>query len=114
VHGRLIESDLNSLLASGDTASARAMRDAGGAIGTALAPVVAALQLEDIVVGGPREIPMEHLVTGVRTRVESLVHPQVLQHLSIRTATHGPFAPLMGAMQIAERIARAHVRHAPQ
>jgi predicted NBD/HSP70 family sugar kinase len=114
VHGRLIESDLNSLLASGDTASARAMRDAGGAIGTALAPVVAALQLEDIVVGGPREIPMEHLVTGVRTRVESLVHPQVLQHLSIRTATRGPFAPLMGAMQIAERIARARVRHAPQ
>jgi hypothetical protein len=57
---------------------------------------------------------MERLVIGVRTRVESLVHPQVLQHLSIRTVTHGPFAPLMGAMQIAERTARARVRHAPR
>jgi predicted NBD/HSP70 family sugar kinase len=110
VHGPLIESELNSLLASGDTASARAMRDSGEAIGTALASVVAALQPEAIVIGGPLEIPMEHLVTGVRARVESLVHPQIIQHLSIRTATYGPLAPLMGAMQIAEWTARAHHR----
>jgi predicted NBD/HSP70 family sugar kinase len=111
VHGQLDEAELNRLLASGDTASARAMRDAGEAIGSALAPVVAALQPEEVVIGGPLEIPMEHLVTGVRARVESLVHPQIIQHLSIRAATHGPFAPLMGAMQIAAGSVIAIPRH---
>jgi len=110
VHGQILESDLNRLLADGDTACARAMRDAGEAIGTALAPVVAALQPEDVVIGGPREIPMEHLVTGVRSRVESLVHPQVIQHLSVRAASHGPLASLVGALQIAERTARERNR----
>ncbi|MGC5172727.1 ROK family protein [Microbacterium sp. DT81.1] len=110
VHGRLEESDLARLLASGDTASARAMHDAGEAVGTALAPIVAALQAQDVVIGGPLEVPMESLVRGVRARVESLVHPQVIQHLSIRAGTHGPLAPLVGAMKIAEATARTRAR----
>ncbi|MGC5221019.1 hypothetical protein ACPW96_00315 [Micromonospora sp. DT81.3] len=71
---------------------------------------MAALQAQDVVIGGPLEVPMESLVRGVRARVESLVHPQVIQHLSIRAGTHGPLAPLVGAMKIAEATARTRAR----
>lgn len=103
IHGALDREGLARLIAAGDVAGARAMRDAGEAIGAALAPVVVALEVERLVIGGLDGIPVDALVEGARARIQALVHRQVAGQLIVGPSAHGALAPLDGAVLLARR-----------
>lgn len=110
IHGRLDRAGLAALLAAGDVASERAMRDAGEAIGTALAPVVAALQIEQVAIGGLDGIPLDALVEGTHAKIRALVHRAIAPGLRIAPSAHAALAPLHGALRLAAQtgLARAN------
>lgn len=101
VHGVLDRTALTQLVSGGDVASARALRDAGEAIGQAVAPIAAALQADRLVVGGLERIPLEHVVSGVRSKVTELVHESVRRELEVDQGSHGLFSPLSGGLKLA-------------
>lgn len=107
VHGPLSHAGLSRLLEAGDAVSTRAMREAGIAIGTALAPIVAALQVDKIVVDGSRDIPMTAVIRGVRARILELVHPETVHTLSVESSRHGHRASLAGALLLAQSAVRS-------
>lgn len=109
VRGRLLPADLRAFLDGGDVVVARALQDAGAAIGTALAPVMAALQVPRLVIDGPHGIPVDAIVRGARSRVEELVHPEVLDGLTVTSSRHGDAASLAGALRLAGDAARPAV-----
>ncbi len=110
IHGRLDRPRLAELLAIGDVASERAMRDAGEAIGTALAPIVAGLQVERVTIGGLDGIPIDPLVEGVHARIRTLVHRAIAPSLIVAPSVHAALAPLRGGVILAARAARAAAR----
>lgn len=107
IHGRLDRPGLAHLLQLGDVASARAMRDAGEAIGSAVAPVVAALQTERLVIGGLDGIPLDALIDGVRARIRALIHRDVVGSLTVEAAADGAHAPQRGGFRLAAAAALA-------
>lgn len=109
IHGKLDRPGLARLLRLGDVASARAMHDAGEAIGSAVAPVVAALQTERLVIGGLDDIPLDALVEGVRTRIRALIHREVVSSLSVEPAPDGVHAPQRGGLRLAAAAASSAV-----
>lgn len=108
VHGNLAPADLAQLLRRGDTVALRAMHDAGVALGTALAPVVAALQVDRVVIDGPREIPVDAVVSGASARICDLLHPEIVRGLVVERSRYRHGAALVGAL----RLAAAHAAHA--
>lgn len=101
VHGRLQPQDLARLLSSGNTAAERAMQDAGNSIGRALAPVLAGLQIDRVVIDGPRQVPMDALIRGTLHQVRAQVHPEIIRDLRIVPGRHGHISSLMGALRLA-------------
>lgn len=101
VHGRLQPQDLTRLLTSGNTAAERAMQDAGNSIGRALAPVLAGLQIDRVVIDGPREVPIDALIRGTLRQVRAQVHPEIIRDLRIDPGRHAHISSLMGALRLA-------------
>lgn len=101
IHGRLESRDLAQLIRDGEVTAVRALRDAGNAIGFALAPVAGALQTERIVVSGPHGIPVDSVVEGVASRLEASVHPQVMASLEVTASSQGAMSPLIGCLRLA-------------
>lgn len=103
IHGRLDRQGLERLLAQRDIASERAMHDAGEAIGTALAPVIAALQPGRLMIGGLEDIPVGSIVEGANARIRKLVHREILGDFTVGPSNHGAMSPVQGALTVAMR-----------
>ncbi|TIC80013.1 ROK family protein [Nocardioides sp. GY 10127] len=105
VHGHLVPDDLGGLVARGDVPAVRALRDAGLALGTALAPALAALGVPPVVVAGPRDLSLEPTIAGVRSRLLDLLHPELARRVRVSCGPYDHTASLRGALRLAQDLA---------
>ena len=92
--------DVLRLVAEGNPAAVRALRQAGRDVGDVLATVVNLLNPSVIVIGGSLGQTGEHLMAGVREVVYRRSLPLATTHLRIATSIAGDKAAIFGASQL--------------
>jgi glucokinase len=92
--------DVLRLVAEGNPAAVRALRQAGRDVGDVLATVVNLLNPSVIVIGGSLGQAGEHLMAGVREVVYRRSLPLATTHLRIATSIAGDKAAIFGASQL--------------
>ncbi len=110
IRGPLSYSGLAKLLLDGDPVSCRAVRDAGVAIGTAMAPVVTVLDLDRVAISGPPDVPIKLVADGVRATLARLLHAELASAVEVVEAEAKHFTALEGALVLAHRQARLLTR----
>lgn len=83
-----------------DDARERILREAGQRLGVALAPVVGALNLSEVVLAGPEELLTGTLADATRDIIARRTMPDSHSDLVIRTSAHGDDLVLRGATAI--------------
>ncbi len=86
---------LRRRMAAGDPDEA--LRTAGRTLGTALAPIVSALNIVDIIVGGPADLITDVLKDQTLDTIRERTLPALSQHLIVRSSTLGDDVALGGA-----------------
>lgn len=86
---------LRRRMAAGDADDA--LRTAGRTLGTALAPIVSALNIVDIIVGGPADLITDTLKGQTLATIQERTLPALSQHLIVRSSTLGDDVALGGA-----------------
>jgi len=74
-----------------------ALRTAGRTLGTALAPIVSALNIVDIIVGGPVDLITDALKDQTLATIQERTLPALSQHLIVRSSALGDDVALGGA-----------------
>jgi predicted NBD/HSP70 family sugar kinase len=75
----------------------QALRDAGRILGTALAPIVGALNLIDIVIGGPGDLVGDVFRDEILITIRERTLPALSDHLIVRSSSLGDDVALAGA-----------------
>lgn len=83
--------------AADDEARTEVLRDAGERLGATLAPIVAALDLSEIVLSGPEAILDGPLSAQTVRTVNARVHAPLRDEVSVRRTRHGSDIVLLGA-----------------
>lgn len=100
----LSAADLSKAMDAGDAVASEIMNHAGVLLGKALVPAVHILSPEVIIIGGGGANAGERLLTPLRQTMMSRLLPDYRQHVSIRTASLGDDAGVIGsAMQAKQR-----------
>ena len=79
------------------------LAEAGRRLGMALAPVVAALDLQDIVLGGPEDLLGGAFVEACNSLITERTHSEFRRDLSMKLSTLGDEAVLLGAVSLVLR-----------
>jgi predicted NBD/HSP70 family sugar kinase len=79
------------------------LAEAGRRLGMALAPVVAALDLQDIVLGGPEDLLGGAFVQACNGLITERTHSEFRRDLSMKLSTLGDEAVLLGAVSLVLR-----------
>jgi len=79
------------------------LAEAGRRLGMALAPVVAALDLQDIVLGGPEDLLGGAFVEACNGLITERTHSEFRRDLSMKLSTLGDEAVLLGAVSLVLR-----------
>ncbi|WP_054955082.1 ROK family protein [Paenibacillus dakarensis] len=100
----LSAADLSKAMDAGDVLAAEIINHAGELLGKALVPTIHLLSPEVIIIGGGGANAGERLLTTVRGILMTRLLPDYRQHVSIRTASLGDGAGVIGsAMQAKQR-----------
>lgn len=83
--------------ADGEPARERVLAEAGQRLGIALAPIVGALDLAEVVVTGPAHLVEGPLADATRTTVHERTMPAFHDHVVVRTSSLGEDIVLRGA-----------------
>lgn len=97
---RLTLQGLLELSAGGDLGARRAIRDAGHAVGRALADLCNCLNPAVIVVGGELSVAGEPLHAGIREALDRHAQPRVAEAVELRPAVLGARAEVLGALAL--------------
>lgn len=101
---QLSAADLSKAMDAGDPLASEIMNHAGELLGKALVPAVHILSPEVIIIGGGGAMAGERLLTPLIQTMMSRLLPDYREHVSIRTATLGDDAGVIGsAMQAKQR-----------
>ncbi len=84
--------------ASTDAQKREVIAQAGARLGEALAPVVGALNLEEIVVAGPAEVLSDVFVGALSTTLGEHTMDDLHGHLTVRATTLAPHTVILGAV----------------
>lgn len=112
VHPHVDREGLVRLLREGDGAAQRAMRDAGAAVGVAIAPVLATLGVTHATVGGLDGLISTDLIAGLRQGIDPLVHRDLAANLTLVEGRYGERSEIVGIVRLAVEAARTHARGA--
>ncbi len=98
--------DLLALVASGDPGACRVVKDAGRALGRALADVCTHLNPALVVVGGDLAGAGEPFLKWVRLALEHYAQPTSVAAVDVVPSALGPHAETLGALALATRAVR--------
>lgn len=100
-HGAdLTEAGLLQLIAAGDLAATRVVRDAGRAIGGVLAGLANCLDPDAIIVGGELSPAGMPLLEGIREGIERFALPSAVRQVEVRAGVLGDRAEVLGALAL--------------
>jgi predicted NBD/HSP70 family sugar kinase len=92
--------DLLDLVESGDLGARRVIRDAGRAVGEALADVCNILNPAAVIIGGDLSRAGEPLLSGIQESIDRYAQPGAAQAVKLMIGALGPRAEVLGAIAL--------------
>jgi len=88
---------------AGDRTRDEVLAEAGRRLGMALAPIVAALDLQDVILGGPEDLLSGSFVAACAELITERTHSEFRRDLSMKLSSLGDEAVLLGAVSLVLR-----------